>query len=125
MKNAFLLLTILAVICLQACAGFERGCSSSCADSLGADWIVVQYNMSGDPYRCWVLESVSISNEAQSDGIYWLASSGNLVHISGTYNRVQVEGEKWNQGFAEVGLTRESCEAIHARVYSVEGSNYQ
>ena len=87
--------TIVSVVMLAlvvGCAGMQRGCSGFSAESFGADWIVVQYDMNMNPKCCWKLTNTSITNEAQSDGIYWLdEGSGHLVHISGWYNRVQVK----------------------------------
>lgn len=111
-------------VVVVGCAGFERGCSSTVADRFGADWIVVQYDMSGAPFRCWTLRDTSITNEPSSDGIYWLGENGNLVHISGTYNRVQVDSD-WNAAFAEVGLTEGACNALHQRTFDVASGSYQ
>lgn len=125
MKKLVTFFAVLTLSMLPGCAGFARGCSSEWADRVGADWIVVQYDMAGAPFRCWRLESVSIANETASDGVYWLGESGNLVHIAGTYNRVQVEGDEWASGFAEVGLTQEGCDALHTRVFDVESGEYR
>jgi len=115
----------LMLFALCSCAGVDRACSATCASGLGADWIVVQYTMAGDPIRCWKLEAVSVSNETNSDGIYWLSEDGNLVHISSQYNMVQVEGERWREGFAELGLTESLCEDIHDRRYSLENGGWR
>lgn len=82
----------LAVLFLfTGCAGWTRGCDSWFARSIGANWIVVQYDQLGRPFNCWKLNGVSIANEEASDGIFWVDDhTGNLVHISGWYNRVQV-----------------------------------
>lgn len=108
---------------LVSCAGFEKACSSSCATSIGADWVVVQYTMDGTPLRCWALDGVSVSSETNSDGIYWLSKDGNLVHLSGQYNMVQVEGNRWREAYDELGLTEETCESIHNRHF-VPGSGW-
>jgi hypothetical protein len=92
--------------------GISRGCSGCYASSVGADWIVVQVDLEGRPFRCWELDNVSVANESQSDGVYWEESNGNLVHISGLYNRVQISGENWDEGFSTLGLTREECRRI-------------
>jgi hypothetical protein len=106
---------------LGACAGTQRGCASCAATEMGADWVVVQMDMNGHAFRCWRLNSVSIANEPQSDGIYWLDSeSGNLVHISGLYNRVQVVDDHWDHAYHELGLTQDLCEHIHDHVESSE-----
>jgi hypothetical protein len=91
------------------CAGMQRSCSAGCASDWGADWVVAQYDMAGHPYRCWELHGTSIDNEGASDGVYWLSPDGHLVHISGTYNRVQVEGGQWDSAYRELGLTAEEC----------------
>ena len=94
----------LALIFLATgCAGFTRSCSSCSAESFGADWIVVQYDYKGNPINCWKLMSVSISNEQNSDGIYW-KESGHLIHISGWYNRIQVDGGRFDEAAKLLGV---------------------
>jgi hypothetical protein len=87
--------TVISIVLLSlviGCAGMQRGCSGFAAESFGADWIVVQYDMNMQPKCCWKLTNTSITNETNSDGIYWVDSrTGHLVHISGWYNRVQVK----------------------------------
>jgi len=107
---AFLLLL------LVGCAGLSRECSSCWAGSVGADWVVVQMTLDGHAFRCWELPSTSISNEDGSDGIYWKSPTGHLVHISGMYNRVQVEGGNWESAYQELGLSREACKLIGERM---------
>ena len=93
-----------------SCAGFERGCASCNAESFGSDWIVVQLSMNGQIIRCWRLDDVSITNEHQSDGIYWRESgSGHLVHISGWYNRVQVSGRNFESAAKTLGVDLTMC----------------
>ena len=103
---------VLLALVLGGCAGMQRSCSSCTAGALGADWVVVKTTMDGKPFRCWKLEGVSVSNEAQSDGVYWQSGNGHLVHIAGTYDRVQVEKGGWKSAFTEVGLTEEQCKAL-------------
>lgn len=100
---------ILLFCLLPACAGFERGCSSDIAETFGADWLVVQLNAFGEIIRCWQLQGVSITNEPNSDGIYWKDESGNLIHLSGQYNRVQVTRSNWPAAFATLGMKGKSC----------------
>lgn len=110
-----------AVLFLSGCAGMVRGCSSEMATSFGADWVVVQLDMNGTPFRCWQLNNTSITNESASDGIYWLDNeTGHLVHISGLYNRVQVRNGEWSSAFAELGLDAETCGRIYAKKVEVE-----
>lgn len=91
---------VLPVIFLSlfiGCTGITRGCS--------ADWIVVQYDMAMTPKACWILRNSSITNESGSDGIYWLdQESGNLVHISGWYNRVQVTRGRFEKAAQLIGV---------------------
>lgn len=96
--------TILMLLTLTGCAGMQRSCSSFWATQAGADWIVVQYGFNGDPINCWKLTNVSISNEQGSDGIYWKEGSGHLVHISGWYNRVQVNGGRFEEASRLLGV---------------------
>lgn len=106
------------LIIFGGCAGTQRGCASSCAEELGADWVVVQVDMRGRPFRCWELHDVSIANEHASDGIYWEDEHGNLVHISNFYNRVQVTGRNWEAAYATLGLAPGACAAIRAVRYA-------
>jgi hypothetical protein len=93
------------MLMLVGCSGFQRGCSSFNAQSFGSDWIVVQYDYKGDPFNCWKLKNASIANESNSDGIYWKdTTSGHLVHVSGWYNRVQVEGGRYDEAAKLIGV---------------------
>lgn len=102
MKHRFPAFVLL--LALTGCAGASRSCSSTWAESVGADWIVVQYAYNGDPINCWKLQNVSITNEEHSDGIYWKEGSGHLVHISGWYNRVQVDGGRYDEAAKLLGV---------------------
>jgi hypothetical protein len=92
------------------CAGMSRDVSSWLAREVGADWIVVQYRWDGIPMNCWRLTGVGISNEPQSDGIFWKDSStGHLVHIAGWYNRVQVTSGDFVSAAHLTGVDSEAC----------------
>ncbi len=107
------------ILFTMSCAGWDASCSSCAAQSFGSDWLVVQVNaLNGTPYRCWTLQGASVSNESQSDGIWWKDTrSDNLVHISGHYNRVQVVHGNWDDAYKQVGLTKTSCDALKDRLY--------
>src|SRR3989344_6487246 len=95
---------------IAGCAGLERSCASGCAETFAADWVVTQYDCNGKPINCWQLKNTSITNESTSDGIYWLdQQSSNLVHISGWYNRVQVNKNNWKEAAEAVGVSLERC----------------
>lgn len=108
MKKAILYLLL---CCIAGCAGWNRGCSSWQAQALGADWVIVQLNAYGKVIRCWQLEQVSVANEEGSDGIYWKNEIGNLVHLSGFYNRVQVHNGNWENAFETLGLDGKDCKS--------------
>jgi len=99
----------LSIFFLTGCAAVSRDCSSANAGNFGADWIVVQYQANGTPTNCWKLENTAIDNEAHSDGIYWLDPRGHLVHISGWYNRVQVERRNWDEAASSIGVDLSRC----------------
>lgn len=99
------------------CAGLGRDCSSCTASSFGADIVVVQMDAWGHPYRCWALQNVSLDNESQSDGIYWKSTSGNLLHISGHYNYVQVMNGDWDGAYREFNITEATCRKLEQQVY--------
>jgi hypothetical protein len=73
----------------------------------------------GRVMRCWELHDVSIANEDSSDGIYWESSDGHLVHISGFYNRVQVEHKGWDEAYAELGLNKMVCTRVREGMIAV------
>lgn len=79
------------------------------AESFGGNWIIVQFGAGGLPFNCWKLEDVSVTNETHSDGIYWKAPDGHLVHISGWYNRVQVERGDWTGAAKALGVELNRC----------------
>jgi hypothetical protein len=115
------ILWVLVLMSLVGCVGLQKSCASSCASSMGADWVVVQFDLTGRPFLCWELPATSVSNEEQSDGIFWQdTSTGNLVHISGMYNSVQVMGGKWDEALASIGLTREECRGLTRLFEEVE-----
>lgn len=99
---------VLTLLFVGACAGWQRDCSSCTAGSLGADWIIVQYANDGAPIACWKLDDVAVSNEDKSDGIFWV-QDGHLVHISGWYNRVQVDGGRYAQAAQLLGVRLGLC----------------
>lgn len=109
MKNISLVNAVAGVILLASCAGIQRDCSSCMAEDMGADWIVVQYRYDGTVAQCWRLIDTGIKNEDSSDGIYWLSQGDHLVHISGWYNRVQVENGDWDGAAKALRVDLEAC----------------
>lgn len=108
-------------LALTGCAATSRGCSSCAADNFGADWVVTQMDNDGRPYRCWELHDVSLVSES-GDGVYWKdTASGNLVHISGHFNRVQVVGGNWDRAFSELGMTKATCAEVRGQAYDPVG----
>jgi hypothetical protein len=118
---------LIALMIASGCAGVSRGCSNCWAKNAGADYVVVELaEMDGTPYRCWALKDVSIDNETNSDGIYWKdPQSGNLVHISGSYDYVQVVDGKWAQAYEYLNLTEAECAAIRSRTYNSKARRYE
>ncbi|MFC1640879.1 hypothetical protein ACFL2D_02385 [Patescibacteria group bacterium] len=100
---------------------------SCCATGFGSDWVVVELTEAGAiPYRCWELRGVSITNEQNSDGIYWLdKKSNNLIHASGSYDYVQVQGGDWDDAFANINMTQETCKIIRERKFDPETNTYK
>lgn len=93
---------------LTGCAGFQRSCSSYSASNFGADWLVVQHRNDGSVSKCWKLRKVAVENENQTDGIYWKSNEGHLIHLSGWYTRVQVEGD-FASAAKEIGIDLSQC----------------
>ena len=84
---AVILLGIFLVIGPKGCS---RHYNAWVSDAYGADWLVVQYAMDGSIIAKWRLANKSIGNESNSDGIFFLDSSGNIVHLSGHYIYVRI-----------------------------------
>lgn len=105
-RNKWLIL----VLFVGGCASWGRQCSACNAETFGTDWIVLQYGFDGKPINCWQLTDTSIDNEGASDGIYWLdRDEGHLVHISGWYNRVQVNNGKKDDAAKLLGVDLKLC----------------
>lgn len=114
--------SLLLAVLVVGCAGMQRDCASCSASAVGADWVIVQFNAQGHPFRCWALPNTSVENEPHSDGIYWLDPHGNLVHISNNYNRVQVNGGRWSEAYHSVGLTEQRCREVGAMLNGGESA---
>lgn len=100
---------IVGLFLLFGCASTERSCAAGCANDLGADWVIVQFGMDGKPFNCWKLRNVSVANEESSDGIYWFNDDNDLVHISGWYNMVQVNGGNYDRAAKSLGVEAHLC----------------
>ena len=119
------MIALVFALFVVGCAGLERGCSSCMAQEFGSDWVIVELREAdGTPYRCWVLRGVSVSNETSSDGIYWKDNNGNLVHVSGSYDRVQVRMGKWNEAFDTLNLTQDECRKVRESRYDAKSGRY-
>ena len=73
--------------------GCSRQFNSWKASSYGSDWLVVQYAQDGSVINHWKLHNKSVGNEDNSDGIYFLDDQNNVVHLSGHYVYIQVNGD--------------------------------
>jgi hypothetical protein len=106
MRNLRVLLSLLF---LSGCAGVQRSCAVFKAEAAGSNWIIVQLDYQGHPFNCWKLSNTSVTNEGQSDGIYWFGTGGHLVHIGGWYDRVQVSDGDYDAAALAVGVNAEAC----------------
>jgi hypothetical protein len=97
------------LLLLCGCAGISRDFQSCGASNFGSDWIVLQYGYDGKPINCWKLADTAITNEQRTDGIYWQSPTGHLVHISGWYNRVQVDHGDYAGAAGQLGIELSSC----------------
>lgn len=103
------LLKYLPFVFLLGCASTQRDCSASVNGTFGGDWVIAQYGFDGKPINCWNLRNVAISSH--SDGIYWQDSgTGNLIHISGWYSRVQVSGNNHEAAAKVLGVELSKCQ---------------
>ena len=128
MKKLLLLFPyLLAFMIMSGCAGVSRSCSNCWARNAGGDFVVVELTEAGaKPYRCWALHDVSIDNERNSDGIYWKdPETGNLVHVSGSYDYVQVKNGNWDKAYQYLNLTKEACTIIRNRRFNHKENKYE
>jgi hypothetical protein len=102
-----------SLLFLTGCAGTTRSCSNWSAETFGGDWIIVQYNYSGTPFNCWKLNDTSVTNESNSDGIYWTTQFGHNIHVGGWYNRVQVSNGDFTTAAKELGVDLNKCTTGH------------
>lgn len=100
---------LIPMFLLVGCAGLARDCSAGCASSLGSDWIIAQYNYSGEQIHCWKLNDRSVGNEPSSDGIFWTDNNGHLVHIGGWYTRVQVVNGNYESAASNNNIDLKGC----------------
>lgn len=101
-----------AALCLfvVGCSSWNRSCASFGAHTLGADWLVVQFDSTGRPFNCWMIDNATVSNEEAGDGIWWLdQQSGHIIHIAGWYNRVQVTGNDYGEAAQLLGVDVGKC----------------
>lgn len=98
----------LLLLC-TGCAAFDRECASCSASNFGSDWIVLQYGYDGTPINCWRLTNTAMTNEDRTDGIYWQSPDGHLVHISGWYNRAQVQHGDFAGAAEQLGIDLKRC----------------
>lgn len=76
-------------------SGLSRNANAWLASAYGSDWLVVHYAQDGKVINHWELEDKSIGNETQSDGIFFLDNSGNVVHLSGHYVYIEIKNDAW------------------------------
>lgn len=89
----FIVAALVALILIMlGPAGLARGMQKWSASAYGSDWLVVQYTQSGSIISVWELRDKSVASESNSDGINFVDSHGNMVHLSGHYVYVQVDG---------------------------------
>ncbi len=100
----------LPFVFLLGCASTQRDCSASVNETFGGDWVIAQYGFDGKPINCWNLRNVAITTEEHSEGIYWQDSStGNLIHLSGWYSRVQVSKNNHEAAAKSLGVELQYC----------------
>lgn len=103
-KVLWSVLAIVAIGLIVQLPGVRRCWTAFKAGAIGSDWIVVQFDMNGKPFNAWKYEGVSVTNETNSDGIYWTDPAEHLVHISGWYDRVQVSDKKFSEAARILGV---------------------
>ncbi len=100
---------LLLVVLTAGCAGMQKDCAKTSADSFGADWIVVQYAQDGRPFHCWKLRQTVVSSSEGGNVDWQDRTNGHLVHLTGWENRVQVVNGDFDGAAQIVGVTAADC----------------
>lgn len=95
----------LAITGLVACIRHSNNDSKPVSGS-----IIVQHDSQGKPFSCWSMPLEQINYV--DDGIWWDVSNGNRMYIHGSFTQIMVLDGKWDEAWAELGLTGAQCKAI-------------
>lgn len=114
-----IILTIVVTIFCSACDDPNGGFS--------ADWLIVQVDSDGKPFRCWDISNAGITKD-YNGSISWIARSHSkngdelLRHeiiITQPYYMISIGSpEDREAAFAELGLTSKVCEQINKMRYN-------
>ncbi len=103
-------ITIFSLLVLTTgCAGFQKSCYQTVANSFGSDWIVVQYASDGRPFHCWKLRGASVSGSEGGQVDWKDTTNGHLVHLTGWENRVQVVNGDFDGAGRLLGVDSRRC----------------
>lgn len=121
MKRVGLFFGLITPLFLGGCQEESPNLSKEVSDN-GS--VVVQYRQDGMPIRCWELPTVTVLVWSGNPIIHWTDEAGCTVSLAPPYSFVWVGNGRWNDGYKQLGLTREVCRRLNHRVYSLEQGTY-
>lgn len=70
--------------------------------------VVVQYDVLGKPMMCWELTGLTPAQTFY--GLQWRTEDGSILTVTGgVLNWVRVYGDRWDEAYETLGLTRQRC----------------
>jgi hypothetical protein len=75
------------------------------------NWVVVERDWSGTPFRCWELYNVWVSPCESCVEVSWEERNGNRVRITGNVTVVRV-ASSWESAFKIAGIDRKACKYL-------------
>jgi len=93
-----LLLVAILLVVLIGPKGLEKEYHKWRTGAYGSDWLVIEYTDDGYVMDFWELHNCFISNEEESDGIYFVYEENKksqVVHISGRYKLIEIKNDQW------------------------------
>jgi hypothetical protein len=81
------------------------------------NWIVVPFEVNGNPFNCYILEDVSIFI---GKGFVWWTNktTHQTTEIQCNFIAIKVQNDNWDEALKEVKLTRDSCNKLHEQMYT-------
>jgi hypothetical protein len=96
---------ILGVSSLAGCSSMNNSFNKMKAGTTSSDYVVIKYNLKGEPTRYWILRDNFVNNEESSDGYYWSDSHGGINRVTNA-DAMDIKGEADEQAIATYHLEK-------------------